>query len=153
MKYSASVFWKKKDTESYTDNKYSRKHTWAFDGGTEVPASSSPQVVPLPMSDASALDPEEAFVAAISSCHMLFFLSIAASSNYIIETYEDLALGIMSKNESGQMVMADIILNPKIIFSRQNIPSAEQITKLHDSAHKKCYLANSVKSTIKVIQS
>jgi organic hydroperoxide reductase OsmC/OhrA len=153
MKYTASIFWEKKDTESFIDNKYSRKHTWAFDGGTEVPASSSPQVVPLPMSDASALDPEEAFVAAISSCHMLFFLSIAASSNYIIETYEDKAEGIMSKNESGQMVMADIILKPKIIFSGPNIPTAEQINSLHDSAHKKCYLANSVKSTIKVIQS
>ncbi len=152
MRYTASVFWEKKDTESFTDNKYSRKHTWAFDGGTEVPASSSPQVVPLPMSDASAVDPEEAFVAAISSCHMLFFLSIAASNNYIIETYEDNAEGVMRKNESGQMVMADIILNPKIVFSGSNIPSAEQINSLHDSAHKKCYLANSVKSTIKVIQ-
>ncbi len=153
MRYTASIFWEKKVTESFTDNKYSRKHTWAFDGGAEVPASSSPQVVPTPMSDASAVDPEEAFVAAISSCHMLFFLSIAASSNYIIETYEDNAEGIMSKNESEQMVMADIILNPKIIFSGSNIPSAEQITNLHESAHKKCYLANSVKTTIKVIQS
>jgi len=151
MKYTASVLWEKKDTEFFTDNKYSRKHRWAFDGGTEVPASSSPQVVPLPMSDASAVDPEEAFVAAISSCHMLFFLSIAASSNYIIETYEDIAEGIMSKNENGLMVMTDIILKPIIVFSGPNIPSAEQITKLHDSAHKKCYLANSVKSTIKVI--
>jgi organic hydroperoxide reductase OsmC/OhrA len=150
MRYTASVFWKKKDTESFTDNKYSRKHTWAFDGGTEVSASSSPQVVPTPMSDATAVDPEEAYVAAISSCHMLFFLSIAASSNYIIETYEDNAEGVMSKNENGQMVMADIILKPKIIFSGPNIPSAEQINSLHDAAHKKCYLANSVKTKIKI---
>ncbi len=153
MKYTASVCWKKKDTESFADNKYSRKHTWAFDGGTEMPASSSPQVVPTPMSDASAVDPEEAFIAAISSCHMLFFLSIAAGSSYIIETYEDNAEGIMSKNERGQMVMEEINLNPRIIFSGPNIPSSEQINSLHDSAHKKCYLANSVKSTIKVIQS
>ena len=153
MKYTASIFWKKKETESFTDNKYSRGHTWVFDGGVELPASASPQVVPLPMSDESAVDPEEAFVAAISSCHMLFFLSIAASSNYIIETYDDQAEGIMSKNEHGQMVMGDIILKPKIVFSGTTIPTAEQIAELHNSAHHKCYLANSIKSTIKIIQS
>jgi len=153
MKYTASIFWKKKETESFTDNKYSRGHTWVFDGGVELPASASPQVVPLPMSDESAVDPEEAFVAAISSCHMLFFLSIAASRNYIIETYDDQAEGIMSKNEHGQMVMGDIILKPKIVFSGTTIPTAEQIAELHNSAHHKCYLANSIKSTIKIIQS
>jgi organic hydroperoxide reductase OsmC/OhrA len=152
MKYTASIFWKKKETESFTDNKYSRGHTWVFDGGVQLPASASPQVVPLPMSDESAVDPEEAFVAAISSCHMLFFLTIAASSNYIIETYDDQAEGIMSKNEHGQMVMGDIILKPKIVFSGTTIPSAEQIAELHNSAHHKCYLANSIKSTIKIIQ-
>ncbi len=153
MKYTASIFWKKKETECFTDNKYSRGHTWVFDGGVELPASASPQVVPLPMSNESAVDPEEAFVAAISSCHMLFFLSIAASSNYIIETYDDQAEGIMSKNEHGQMVMGDIILKPKIVFSGTTIPTAEQIAELHNSAHHKCYLANSIKSTIKIIQS
>ena len=153
MKYTASIFWKKKEIESFTDNKYSRGHTWVFDGGVELPASASPQVVPLPMSDESAVDPEEAFVAAISSCHMLFFLSIAASSNYIIETYDDQAEGIMSKNEHGQIVMGDIILKPKIVFSGTTIPTAEQIAELHNSAHHKCYLANSIKSTIKIIQS
>ena len=153
MRYTASIFWKKKETETFTDNKYSRGHTWVFDGGVELPASASPQVVPLPMSDESAVDPEEAFVAAIASCHMLFFLSIAASSNYIIETYDDQAEGIMSKNEHGQMVMGDIILKPKIVFSGTTIPTAEQIAELHNSAHHKCYLANSIKSTIKIIQS
>ena len=153
MKYTASIFWKKKETETFTDNKYSRGHTWVFDGGVELPASASPQVVPLPMSIESAVDPEEAFVAAISSCHMLFFLSIAASSNYMIETYDDQAEGIMSKNEQGQMVMGDIILKPKIVFSGTNIPTTEQIAELHNSAHHKCYLANSIKSTIKIIQS
>jgi organic hydroperoxide reductase OsmC/OhrA len=153
MKYTANIIWKKKETESFKDKKYSRGHTWVFDGGLELPASASPQVVPLPMSIESAVDPEEAFVAAISSCHMLFFLSIAANSNYIIETYDDQAEGIMSKNEHGQMVMGDIILKPKIVFSGTTIPSAEQIAELHNSAHHKCYLANSIKSTIKIIQS
>lgn len=153
MRYTASIFWKKKETETFTDNKYCRGHTWVFDGGVELPASASPQVVPLPMSIESVVDPEEAFVAAISSCHMLFFLSIAASSNYIIETYDDQAEGIMSKNEHGQMVMGDIILKPKIVFSGTTIPTAEQIEELHNSAHHKCYLANSIKSTIKIIQS
>ncbi len=153
MKYTARVYWEKKQDQLFADNKYSRAHKWIFDGGTEVPASSSPQVVPLPMSDESAVDPEEAFIAAISSCHMLFFLSIAASSNYVIDSYEDIPEGLMSKNENGQMAMTDIILKPKIIFSGTNIPSAEQLDNLHNSAHKKCYLANSVKSTIKIIQS
>jgi organic hydroperoxide reductase OsmC/OhrA len=152
MKYNVSVFWEKRPDEHFTDNKYSRVHKWTFDGGAELLISASPQVVPLPMSDASAADPEEAFVAALSSCHMLFFLSIAATNNYIIETYEDNAEGVMSKNENGKMAMTVITLKPKITFSGTSIPSYEQITNLHKQAHKECYLANSVKSEVNIIQ-
>ena len=151
MKYTATVLWRKKPDESFTDNKYSRKHTWLFDGGLELTASSSPHVVPVPMSDEHALDPEESFVASLSACHMLFFLSLAAADNYIVESYEDNAEGIMDKNDKGKMAMTVVSLKPKISFSGVNIPSDEQINTLHELAHEKCYIANSVKTTINII--
>jgi organic hydroperoxide reductase OsmC/OhrA len=153
MKYQAKIIWERKPGEAFTDNRYSRAHKWIFDGGAVIPASSSPQVVPLPMSDESAIDPEESFIASLSSCHMLFFLSFAASSKYIIESYEDNAEGVMSKNENGEMSMSLVTLKPKIIFTGDIIPSAGQVNNLHELAHKKCYIANSVKSEIKIIQS
>lgn len=103
------------------------------------------------MSDESAVDPEESFVASLSSCHMLFFLSIAASRKYIIESYEDNAEGLMGKIENGEMAMTLVTLKPKIIFSGNSIPSFEQVNDLHELAHKKCYIANSVRSEIKII--
>ncbi len=151
MKYNVKVFWEKRSAESFTDNKYSRVHKWIFDGA-EVMASSSPQVVPVPMSDAKAVDPEEAFVASLSSCHMLFFLSLAAAQKYCIETYEDNAEGVMNKNEHGQMAMTIVTLKPTVIFSGNNIPSFDQVAALHEQAHEKCYIANSVKTEIKIIQ-
>ncbi|MEO6538139.1 MAG: OsmC family protein [Ferruginibacter sp.] len=151
MKYTVSVTWKKQTGEIFTDNKYSRKHNWAFDGGVQVAASSSPQVVPLPLSEAAAVDPEEAFVASLSSCHMLFLLSIAATQKYTIDEYEDNAEGLMEKNEAGVMAMTFVTLRPKIIFSGSILPSAEQIAQLHEVAHEKCYIANSVKTNIKII--
>jgi organic hydroperoxide reductase OsmC/OhrA len=151
MKYNVKVYWKKESAESFTDNKYSRAHKWIFDGGTEVVASSSPQVVPLPLSNESAVDPEEAFVASLSSCHMLFFLSLAAAQKFCIETYEDNAEGMMSKNDNGQMAMTVVTLKPTVVFSGSNIPSHEQVSALHESAHEKCYIANSVKTEIKII--
>ena len=152
MKYTVKVFWEKKQEELFSDNKYSRAHKWIFDGGVELPASSSPHIVPIPLSDETAVDPEEAFVASLSSCHMLFFLSIAAANKYIIESYEDEAEGIMAKNEAGKMAMTVVNLKPKIIFSGTNMPTQEQIAKMHESAHEKCFIANSVKSEINIIQ-
>ncbi len=152
MKYNVRVFWEKSAAEIFTDNKYNRVHKWRFDGGAEVMASASPQVVPLPMSDERGVDPEEAFVAALSSCHMLFFLSIAAANKYCIERYEDNAEGVMSKNEHGQMAMTVVTLKPAIIFSGSNIPSFDEIAAVHEQAHEKCYIANSVKTEIKIIQ-
>ena len=152
MKYTVKVFWEKKQEELFSDNKYSRAHKWIFDGGVELPASSSPHIVPIPLSDETAVDPEEAFVASLSSCHMLFFLPIAAANKYIIESYEDEAEGIMAKNEAGKMAMTVVNLKPKIIFSGTNMPTQEQIAKMHESAHEKCFIANSVKSEINIIQ-
>ena len=153
MEYSVKVFWNKLPEESFIDNKYSRLHRWTFDGEIELKASSSPQVVPIPMSDASAIDPEEAFITSISSCHMLWFLSLAASQKYIVELYSDEAEGIMNLNLQGEMAMTIVTLKPKIKFSGNNIPNFEEINDLHDKAHKKCFIANSVKTEIKIIQS
>jgi organic hydroperoxide reductase OsmC/OhrA len=151
MQSTAKIVWKKNESEKFTDNRYSRQHTWLFDGGIEIKASSSPQVVPLPMSIENAVDPEEALVASVSSCHMLWFLSIAAQKKFIIESYEDEATGILSPNEEGKQAMANIILKPKIIFSDAATPTSEQLNELHHAAHEKCYIANSLKTKIEII--
>ncbi len=151
MKYNVTVLWKRASSEIFTDNKYSRLHTCLFDGGTELKMSASPQVVPLPMSDESAADPEEIFVASISSCHMLFFLSIAARNKFTIEKYEDKAEGLVSKNEEGKLSVTSVTLKPVITFSGDQ-PTHEQIASFHEMSHEQCYIANSVKTVINVIQ-
>lgn len=152
MTYTAAVLWNKKAEENFIDLKYSRVHKWKFDGGIEIKASASPHVVPLPMSDESAVDPEEAFIAAISSCHMLWFLSIAAGKKFIIENYEDYAEGKLEKNEEGKLIFTEVILKPKISFGSNNIPTKEQINEMHHKAHEKCFIANSIKTEIKIIR-
>jgi organic hydroperoxide reductase OsmC/OhrA len=151
MPYKVRVFWKKNADEPFVDSKYSRSHIWIFDGGIELPASSSPHVVPLPMSNASAVDPEEAFIAAISSCHMLWFLSIAAEKNFLVETYEDNAEGVLGKNAEGNLAMTRVTLKPKVVFGGQQIPSHAQIDELHHLAHQKCFIASSVKTKISIL--
>jgi organic hydroperoxide reductase OsmC/OhrA len=153
MAYSVTVSWKRKSDEPFLDNKYSRSHTWTFDGGIQVEGSSSPHVVPLPMSNESAVDPEEAFVAALSSCHMLWFLSLAVENNYVVESYEDNAEGVLGKNEEGKLAMTRVTLDPKISFGGDRIPSREQIEELHHLAHEKCFIANSVKTKVTTIPS
>lgn len=152
MAYNVKIFWKKNFDENFLDNKYSRLHTWTFDGGIEMEASSSPHVVPLPMSVESAVDPEEAFVASLSSCHMLWFLSIAVEKNYIVESYEDNAEGTLGKNEEGQLAMTKVVLKPKVNFGSKPIPSREQVDEMHNLAHEKCFIANSVKTKITIVQ-
>lgn len=151
MKISAKIVWKKKEPETFIDGKYSRVHSWYFDEGSEVMASSSPEVVPVPMSDASAVDPEEAFLASLSSCHMLFFLSIAAHQNYCVTMYEDNVQGTTAKNKEGKMAIDHIELHPKIIFSDKNKPSVNQVIKMHKMAHSRCYIANSIRPKISII--
>jgi len=146
--YTANVIWKR-GKQAFTDNKYSRAHTWIFDGGCEIPASPSPHIVPLPYSVEENVDPEEAFIASLSSCHMLFFLSIAAKKKLLIDSYDDNAIGILEENSQDQLVMTKITLDPKIIFSNKQ-PSKEEIKKMHHLAHQQCFLANSVKTEITV---
>lgn len=144
---TAKIDWQRGEAK-FVDQKYSRAHTWNFDGGAEVPASSSPQVVPLPMSDASAVDPEEAFVASISSCHLLWFLALAAKEGYVVDRYEDHAVGEMGKNDAGQIVILRVVLRPNIIWETE--PEGSVVDHLHHVAHEKCFIANSVRSEVVV---
>jgi len=148
-RYTATVRWARGDAK-FTDNRYSRGHAWQFDGGAVVRGSSSPHSVPLPYSDASAVDPEEAFVAAISSCHMLFFLSIAAKRGHRIDAYVDDAEGFLEKDADGRMSMTRVVLHPRITFSGESAPSSAAVDAMHDEAHHLCYIANSVKTAVAI---
>jgi organic hydroperoxide reductase OsmC/OhrA len=146
--YQAQIRWSRGDAV-FTDNRYSRGHTWHFDGGVDVPASSSPQVVRVPLSVEAAVDPEEAFVASLSSCHMLWFLSLAAGQGYRVDGYLDEAVGVMGKNPAGKTAVAKVTLRPKVSFSGDKLPSREQIEQLHHRAHEECFIANSVTTDIR----
>lgn len=147
-KYFAKIQWVKANDENYLDNKYSRGHTWSFDGGATVPASSSPHIVPLPYSVEANVDPEEAFVASLSSCHMLFFLSITAKNKLVVESYEDNAEGIIEKDTEGKISMTKVTLKPKVIFAEHTQPTYTLLENMHHQAHEQCFIANSVKAEI-----
>jgi organic hydroperoxide reductase OsmC/OhrA len=146
--YTAEISWGR-DGQDFLSNRYSRRHLLRFDGGIEVVGSSSPHVVPLPYSDASAVDPEEAFVASLSSCHMLWFLSIAARRKFCVDGYLDSALGFMDKNAEGKMAMTVVTLRPKVTFSGDKLPTQAQVEELHHQAHDECFIANSVKTEVR----
>ena len=145
--FEAQVAWER-GAQPFLDQRYSRVHAWSFDGGLCVPASSSPLSVPLPMSDPAALDPEEALVAALSSCHMLFFLSLAARAGWVVDQYRDHAVGQMGRNGAGKLAMTRITLRPAIGFSGERQPDANQIAALHQAAHAQCYIANSINAEV-----
>ncbi len=142
--YKATVAWKRAEGEAFTDLKFSRGHEWSFDGGVTVPGSSSPLSVKLPYSRADAVDPEEALVAALSSCHMLTFLYFAARGGYVVDSYVDDAVGVMTKNERGKLFVSKTTLRPRIAFSGAKQPSPAELDQLHHHAHEECYIANSV---------
>ena len=146
--YTAEVLWQR-DGQDFTGNRYSRRHVLRFDGGAEVPGSSSPHVVPLPMSDASAVDPEEMFIASLSSCHMLWFLSLAAKQRFIVDRYVDAATGVMEKNREGQMAMTVVTLRPQVSFSGEREPTRDELERLHHAAHDACFIANSVRTEVR----
>lgn len=147
--YIATVEWRRGSDEAFTDNRYSRGHSWSFDGGITVPASSAPSSVRLPFSREDAVDPEEAFVAALSSCHMLTFLYLAAKAGFVVESYRDEASGEMTPNEAGRLWVSSVMLAPAIAFGAKQ-PSAAELDALHHEAHEQCYLANSVKTAVTV---
>ena len=146
--FFATVAWQR-DGQDFAGQRYSRGHEWQFDGGLTVPASSSPLSVPLPMSVAANIDPEEALVAATSSCHMLFFLSLAAQRGVVIDDYRDDAVGELGKNAAGRLAMTRIALRPRIVFSGA-APSPEALATLHHDAHERCYIANSLTADVVV---
>jgi organic hydroperoxide reductase OsmC/OhrA len=147
--YQARVHWER-GAAPFTDNRYSRGHTWHFDGGVEVPASSSPHVVRLPLSLEKAVDPEEAFVASLSSCHMLFFLSFAATAGWRVDEYTDDARGTMGRNAAGKIAMLSVVLRPRVSFSGERLPSRAELQQLHHRAHDECFIANSVLTEVRV---
>ena len=146
--YRATIRWQRTEHEKFSDNQYSRGHQWEFDGGVSVPASASPHVVPLPYSVEENVDPEEAFIAAISSCHMLTFLGIAAKRRYVIDSYVDEAIGIMEEDDKGRTSVTKVTLRPNIVFSGSKQPDYAQLEKMHHLAHQHCFIANSVKTEI-----
>jgi organic hydroperoxide reductase OsmC/OhrA len=147
--YTARVEWSRQSAV-FTDSRYSRAHAWHFDGGAVVPASSSPQVVKLPYSDPAHVDPEEAFVAALSSCHMLTFLSLAARAGLRVDRYIDLCEAVMERNAQGREAVTRATLKPEVVFSGDKSPGAGEVERLHHEAHEQCFLANSVKTEIDV---
>ena len=147
--YTAKITWKNDSPDTFTKNRYTRGHTWSFDGGIEVPASSSPHSVRVPFSIEEAVDPEEALVAAASSCHMLSFLWVAANKGFAIDSYEDDAVGEMTETDGKQWI-SKITLDPKIEWSGDTLPTAHEIAEMHHAAHEVCYIANSIKSEVVV---
>jgi organic hydroperoxide reductase OsmC/OhrA len=145
--YRATIRWLRGE-QKFIDNKYSRAHHWEFESGTTVPASSSPHVVPLPLSVAEHVDPEESFVASLSSCHMLFFLSLAAEQGIVVDEYVDAATGILGKTADGKMAMTRVILRPRATYSGDSTPAAGTIEALHHQSHELCFIANSVKTEV-----
>ena len=148
--YFATILWQRNGA-AFTDQRYSRAHVMQFDGGAEVAGSSSPHAVPVPYSDAAAVDPEEAFVAALSSCHMLWFLHLAAKAGFVVERYEDRADGVMAKNAEGKLAMTLLTLRPRVDFAGEKRPQRVDIEALHHKAHEECFIANSVKSEVRCV--
>ena len=145
--YVATIEWSRGD-QPFLDQKYSRVHDWRFDGGAVVKAPTS---VPAPMSDPSAVDPEEALVAAVSSCHMLFFLAFAAKAGFVVDRYRDDAVGTMGRDERGRMAITQVVLRPDIAFSGTG-PDKAALADLHHRAHEHCYIANSIRGEVRVEQ-
>jgi organic hydroperoxide reductase OsmC/OhrA len=143
--HRATIDWKR-ESQGFSYETYNRGHLWQFDGGVEVAASAAPAY----KGDPERVDPEEAFVASVASCHMLTFLAIAARQRFVVDSYSDQAIGFMEKNEKGRLAITRVTLRPKIAFGGDKPPSDEQLAKLHELAHEQCFIANSVRTQISV---
>lgn len=144
----AEIAWTRGDA-AFLDHGYSRAHVWRFDGGAEVPASSAPTSVAPPLSDPAAVDPEEALAAAVGSCHMLFFLALAAKAGFVIDAYADRPEALLERDDRGRMSVTRITLRPQIVWIGE-APGAETLAGLHEQAHRLCYIANSLRGEVVV---
>ena len=147
--HRATIAWKRTG-QDFAKGQYSREHTWSFDGGITVPASPSPAVIPRPWSTPAAVDPEEAFVAAIASCHMLTFLFAAQRKGFQVESYEDEAVGVLTKNEGGVPWVSAVTLHPRVVYGGDRRPTPDDEERMHHTAHEHCFIANSVKTVVTV---
>jgi organic hydroperoxide reductase OsmC/OhrA len=148
--YGATIRWTRDRTTDFAKGQYSRAHEWAFDGGAVVPASPSPHIVPAPWSDQAGVDPEEAFVASLSSCHMLFFVDFARRAGFVVDSYVDEAEGVLEKRADGKIAVTKVTLRPKVAFSGEKLPTAEDIAHLHHRSHEDCFIANCVTTEVTV---
>ena len=147
--YTAIIRWSRNGAEGFAKGQYSRAHEWAFDGGAVVPAGPSPHIVPQPWGNPAGVDPEEAFVASLSSCHMLFFLDFARRAGLVVDSYVDAAEGVMAEDADGRMAMTRVTLRPEVQWAGEQ-PDADVIAELHYKAHEACFIANSVKTEVVV---
>jgi organic hydroperoxide reductase OsmC/OhrA len=147
--YGCNVQWSR-GAAPFTDLKYSRAHAWQFDGGAQVRASSSPHSVRLPYSDPAAVDPEEALVAAVSSCHMLWFLSLAAEAGFVIDRYEDAAQAKMGRFADGRRGIVEVLLRPHVVVSGERLLDDATLDALHHAAHERCDIGNSIRGEVLV---
>jgi organic hydroperoxide reductase OsmC/OhrA len=150
--YTATIRWTRTGDGDFAKGQYSRAHQWSFDGGLTVPASPSPHVVPAPWNDPAGVDPEEAFVASLSSCHMLFFVDFARRAGFVVDSYVDEAEGMLEKRADGKTAMTRVTLRPRVEFSGEKQPSDADIADLHHRAHEACFIANSVNSEVTIEQ-
>ena len=147
--YTATIRWSREADEDFAKGQYSRAHAWAFDGGHVMPASASPHIVPAPWSDLAGVDPEEAFIASLSSCHMLFFLDFARRAGLVVDSYTDEAEGVLDKRDDGRMWMSRVTLRPRIAWAGEG-PDDAALADLHHKAHDACFIANSVTTEVVV---
>jgi organic hydroperoxide reductase OsmC/OhrA len=147
--HKATISWKRSSAD-FLIGKYSREHTWSFDSGITIPASSSPSVVPAPWSNPESIDPEEAFVASLSSCHMLTYLYLASRAGFQVDSYFDEAVGVMGKTEKGVPWVSSVTLRPRIVYSGGHLPAPADEERLHHASHEQCFIANSVKTNVSV---
>ena len=145
--HTATIRWQNTGPD-FLQRRYSREHTWHFDGGAVVPGSASPHIAPAPWSNAASVDPEEAFIASVSSCHLLWFLHIALDAGFEPASYEDHAEGVMTKNERGKLWISRVTLRPQIVWKGTKRPSTEDLKHLHHIAHEECFIANSIKTEV-----
>lgn len=147
--HTVVVEWERRES-AFVDHRYSRAHRWSFDGGAVVAASASPAIVRAPYSDLAGVDPEEAYVASLSSCHMLWFLDLAARESWVVDRYTDRAEGHLTRREDGRLWLSRVILAPQVRFAGERLPSREAAEHLHHRAHEECFLANAVKTEIEL---